>query len=769
MTPGPRRILFVFAWLVVGGEETELRLLVRHLDPRQYRIDVVACFRQPGMTDQTHDQLAALGVDVDTAPYVLSFEDTVAYLARKIPGYDIVVGCQDVPDLYPALERLRIVPPVIEHGGLVREALAGPKHFTTRYVGVCRSIRDAAATRMPDRPSHAIEIPSMVDLSEFDQAPGRADTRGRLGIGLDAPLVGWVGRLDRKKRVEDFIAAAATVHRRIPAARFLVIGGPDAFMSDYSEELRRLAAALGLSTAMMFLGDRSDVPALLRALDVFVWLARGEGMPHVIAEAGAARLPVVATPDNGTLQQITDGESGIFVAHENPPAVAAAVVRLLQDGAERRRLGDRLRRKVEHEYAVSAVIPQWECLFRDVLREAEAVARQPPKVFTSFWQCGVECSTHRLGDGRRLDMLAAVSHDTYCAEDYAAMRAHGLLTVRDGVRWHLVERQPGAYDWSSLLPMLRAARRTGTQIIWDLQHYGWPDGLDIWRPEFVERYAQFASAAAAVIRAETAGPTFYVPFNEISFQAWGGGDVGYLNPFARHRGFELKVQLARAAIAAMEGILAADGGARFVHADPAINIASAAKDPQSILAAESACQAQYQGWDMLSGRLWPQLGGKEGFLDIIGLNYYSDNQWLLHGPPIDHHHRLQKPFRKILAENYARYGRPILVSETGIEGEKRVPWLAYIGDEVRAAMRSGVPVLGVCLYPVINHPGWDDNRYCENGLFHAAVEHGSRAVYQPLAGELARQIALTAKMWDDMSFGAEVFIWKSRATAIAES
>ena len=172
---------------------------------------------------------------------------------------------------------------------------------------------------------------------------------------------------------------------------------------------------------------------------------------------------------------------------------------------------------------------------------------------------------------------------------------------------------------------------------------------------------------------------------------------------------------------------------------------------------------------MLSGRLWPQLGGKEQFLDIMGLNYYYDNQWLLHGPPIDHHHRLQKPFRKILAENYARYGRPILVSETGIEGEMRVPWLAYIGDEVRAAMRSGVPVLGVCLYPVINHPGWDDNRYCENGLFHAAVEHGSRAVYQPLAGELARQIALTAKMWDDTSSGAEGFIWKSRAIAIAES
>ena len=85
-TSKPIRILFVFAWLVVGGEETEVRLLARTLDPRRYRLDVVACFRKPGMPDQTHRQLEALGVDVDRAPYDLSFEETVDYLAHKIAG-----------------------------------------------------------------------------------------------------------------------------------------------------------------------------------------------------------------------------------------------------------------------------------------------------------------------------------------------------------------------------------------------------------------------------------------------------------------------------------------------------------------------------------------------------------------------------------------------------------------------------------------------------------------------------------------------------------
>ncbi len=136
------------------------------------------------MPDQTHEQLSSLGIDVDTLPYELSFDDTVRYLASKIPGYDVVISCQNVADIYPALERLHLRPPLIEHGGLVSEALAGPKHFTTRYIGVCRSIRDAAASRMPGREHHALEIPSMVDLSEYDTLQ-RGPTRASLGIAED--------------------------------------------------------------------------------------------------------------------------------------------------------------------------------------------------------------------------------------------------------------------------------------------------------------------------------------------------------------------------------------------------------------------------------------------------------------------------------------------------------------------------------------------------------------------------------------------------------
>ena len=380
MASSPRRVLFVFRDLVVGGEETEVRLLAKNIDPARYRIEVVACERKPGMPEQTHRQLEELRVPLDGAPYDLSFEEKVEYLAGKFGGYDLVVACQGAPHVYPALERLddRRRPPLIEHGGIVAEALECPKHFTTRYVGVCATIRDAARSLMPERPHHALEIPSMVDLSEFDPAD-RAGVRRELGVPEGTPLIGLVGRFERRKRVEVFIRAAAMVSERRPEARFVIIGGPYVQTPEYAEELRALARDLALEDVLTFLGDRPDVPRLLSGLDAFVWVSLGEGMPHVIAEAGAARLPVVATRDNGSEEQITDNVTGLFVPHERPRAVAAELERLIRNPSLRRRLGGNLRRKVEREYGAAAVARRWEELFDEVVAEANAPSAVGPE------------------------------------------------------------------------------------------------------------------------------------------------------------------------------------------------------------------------------------------------------------------------------------------------------------------------------------------------------------------------------------------------------
>src|SRR3712207_1921989 len=217
-----------------------------------------------------------------------------------------------------------------------------------------------------------------------------------------------------------------------------------------------------------------------------------------------------------------------------------------------------------------------------------AAALSPPRLgsasqlFQSFFIGGFECATHRRRDGRRLDLLAATGHDVQAAADYRVLAEHGIRTVRDGLRWHLIETSPGQYDWSSFLPMLRAARDTGTQVIWDLLHWGWPDDLEIWSPAFINRFARFAEAAAQVVRDETGGIPFYVPVNEISFWSWAGGSLGFINPLARGRGNKLKAILAQTAMAAIEAVRAVDKQARIVSAEPAIHVIPRSDEEQDV-------------------------------------------------------------------------------------------------------------------------------------------------------------------------------------------
>ncbi|HWD92286.1 MAG TPA: beta-glucosidase [Verrucomicrobiae bacterium] len=374
---------------------------------------------------------------------------------------------------------------------------------------------------------------------------------------------------------------------------------------------------------------------------------------------------------------------------------------------------------------------------------SEAIPREP--LFKSFFAGGFECSTHRLRNGRRLDLVAATRHDEFALPDYQRLKKQRLRVAREGLRWHLVEPTRGRYDFSTVLPIARAARATGTQVVWDLCHFGWPDHLDIFTPDFVTALSDYGAAFAKWLANETDEPGFFVPVNEISFFSWAAADEGSIFPFATGRGFELKTQLVRAAIQAMNAIWSVMPAARFVHVDPVIHVVAESKRPEDKPDAEAYRLSQFQSWDMLAGRMWPELGGHEKYLDIIGANFYPHNQWFynLKGfrrirpfTPIPRRHPAYRPFREMLVELYERYHRPIFIAETGSENRARAGWLRYVCGETLAAMEAGVPVHGMCLYPILNHPGWEDDRHCYNALWDYPDAAGRRKIYKPLAREL---------------------------------
>ncbi len=364
-----------------------------------------------------------------------------------------------------------------------------------------------------------------------------------------------------------------------------------------------------------------------------------------------------------------------------------------------------------------------------------------PPGFQSFYWGGFECSTQRRPSGRRIDVIDATAHDRFAGQDYARLAASGLLSARDGLRWHLIERVPGEYDFSSALAQVTAAREAGVQVVWDLLHYGFPDFVDLFAPDFPAIFGRYAAAAARFLREYTEGTLWICPVNEISFTAWGGGDVGYLNPFAQGRGLTLKAQLVRAAMAGMDAARAVDPAVRFLHAEPLISVVPHPERPEETETALHSHASQFEALDMLLGRTLPELGGGEQYVDVVGLNFYPYNQWWHHPQahlrkfltPGDADHR---PLRSLLAEVHARYACPLAIAETGAEDGERAPWFAGVAREVEAARASGIPIHGVCLYPVVNHPGWDDDRHCHNGLWDYPDALGGRAAHGPLIDAL---------------------------------
>jgi sugar transferase (PEP-CTERM/EpsH1 system associated) len=198
------------------------------------------------------------------------------------------------------------------------------------------------------------QIYNGVDTQAFAPLGDGAATRARLGVDPHAFVVGTVGRLDPIKDHPSLLAAFARVRADEPGAVLLVVGdGP---------ERERLAAAAG--PGVRLLGSRTDVPALLRALDVFVLCSHNEGISNTLLEAMATGLPIVATRVGGNPELVRDGESGTLVPPAAPDALAAAMLRYRRDAALASAHGADARRDVVDRFGVAAMVRAYEAVWR---------------------------------------------------------------------------------------------------------------------------------------------------------------------------------------------------------------------------------------------------------------------------------------------------------------------------------------------------------------------------------------------------------------------
>ena len=302
--------------------------------------------------------------------------------------------------------------------------------------------------------------------------------------------------------------------------------------------------------------------------------------------------------------------------------------------------------------------------------------------FQSFWMGGFECADHLNAWGSRVDFLNLTDHLSQLNEDYIRLKFVNISTVREGIRWSQVEVAPYQYDFTIVGHMLDAGRRHGIQQIWDICHFGFPADLTPLHPHFTSRFVSLCTAFATYcLPRYTKEPLIVTPFNEVSFLSWLGGEVGGTSPYAVRNGWEVKYAIMRAYIAGVAAMKILDANILILTTEPLVNVVPPLFATEGdILNASSTHELQFQAMDMLCGKICSELGGKPEYMDILGYNYYFNNQWVTgFKENIPWKNEYADPrwrsLSSLMQEAYHRYGKPVALTETSHPGEERADWM----------------------------------------------------------------------------------------------
>jgi beta-glucosidase/6-phospho-beta-glucosidase/beta-galactosidase len=365
-------------------------------------------------------------------------------------------------------------------------------------------------------------------------------------------------------------------------------------------------------------------------------------------------------------------------------------------------------------------------------------------IFPTFFMGGFECSTFLWQDGQRKDYVSATGHDQHLGNDFAAAMDLGIGVVREAIRWPRVDLGNGNYDWTSVKAVQDAATAARITPIWDLCHYGLPDGCDPFSKDCHDRFVDYCRAAARFVTSTAEGPYFFTPINEITFFSAAASDLGWMYPFAKGREAELKRALCRMAIDGAKAIRDVDPAARMVHVDPIVHAVPPTDRPDlADEAREEEQEKAYEAWDMLSGRLAPELGGSPEILDVVGVNVYHYSQVQLDGDKkretLGPRDPRRKPLSELLKYAWERYGRPVIIGETSGYQDNRAEWLRMTMEESFKAINLGVDLHGVCLYPMVDVPDWWTQKWAKIGIYDVAdKERFERVPCDPYIAELRR-------------------------------
>lgn len=371
-TPFHKNIIFLTTGLNYGGAETQLVQLAMQLKARSWSVKLISMLPPEAYVEE----LTKAGISVVSLNMRRGVADPRAiFKLATILRYErpqILHAHMVHANLLARIMRLLVHIPVIictahstDEGGKLREIayrLTDPLCDLATQVSQAGLARYVLVGAVP--PRKICFVPNGVDLEHFNFMPGDREHL-RTELGLPESFI-WlaVGRFEEAKDYPVLLQAFAWVWQQQPEVRLYIVG-----QGALKENVVELADALKISQVVQFLGIRRDVANLMRVADGYVMSSAWEGMPMVLLEASASGLPIVATRVGGIPEIVIDGQTGFLVPPKNPPALAQAMLEMMDLPEEvRQAMGAQGRIYVQEHYGLDKILDEWERIYEGLMQ-----------------------------------------------------------------------------------------------------------------------------------------------------------------------------------------------------------------------------------------------------------------------------------------------------------------------------------------------------------------------------------------------------------------
>jgi len=351
------KVLHVITPSRISGAERIAVAICRGLKERGHEVMLACKLFSPFPSFAQEAGLKCVELDIG-GKLNLSAPWRLARLIRE-RGFDLIHTHLSTASLWGSVAGKLTGTPVVAH---VHALNWSPCYLLADQVLVCS---EAVKKRMERQgiPAHRTRlVHNGIDLSRFRRNLSAGEARRALGIAPEAFVIGAVGHLSKKKGQSFLIKAFATLLQRNPNLILLLIGeGPD------RAELTGLAASLSIADKVRFAGYQPDVRPYMNAMDLLVLPSiAGEGLPLVLAEAGAMGIPAVAADIGGAREIIEHGVTGLIIRPRSVEALVGAIGRLVNNPEERRQMGEKARKRVEAFFTIERMIDGIESLYEEL-------------------------------------------------------------------------------------------------------------------------------------------------------------------------------------------------------------------------------------------------------------------------------------------------------------------------------------------------------------------------------------------------------------------